>query len=38
MAAQRWLTKEVESNGFCPRGMILPLAGEFGDWSVTVPL
>jgi len=30
-AAQRWLKSVVASNGFCPRGMILPLAGEIGD-------
>ena len=30
-AEQRWLRSVVASNGFCPRGMILPLAGEMGD-------
>ena len=33
-AAQRWLKSVVASSGFCPRGMILPLAGEMGDWIV----
>ena len=30
-AEQRWLRSVVASNGFCPRGIILPLAGEMGD-------
>ena len=30
-AAQRWLKSVVASSGFCPRGTILPLAGEIGD-------
>ena len=31
IAAQRWLTNAVSISGFCPRGTILPLAGEIGD-------
>ncbi len=30
-AAQGWLKSVVAISGFCPRGMILPLAGEIGD-------
>ena len=36
-AAQRWLKSVVAISGFCPRGTILPLAGEMGDWMMIVP-
>ena len=36
-AAHRWLKSVVASSGFCPRGTILPLAGEMGDWMKIVP-
>ena len=36
-AAQRWLDKDVGIKGVCPKGMILPLAGEIGDWIEMVP-
>jgi hypothetical protein len=36
-AAQRWLTIDVGISGFCPMGLILPLAGDTGDWIVMVP-
>ena len=36
-AAQRWLKSVVAISGFCPRGTILPLAGEMGDWIEIVP-
>src|SRR5688572_8285927 len=36
-AAHRWLNSAVATSGFCPRGMILPLAGETGDWITMLP-
>jgi hypothetical protein len=36
-AAQRWLKSVVAILGFCPRGTILPLAGEMGDWITMLP-